>query len=139
MLLEWRASTIDVDLRLEPDQDSVLRAIATLKDSLDINVELAAPSDFIPELPGWRERSRFITREGQLDFFHYDFYAQCLSKVERGHRADTADVASMISSGLVERRKLGELFAAIEPHLYRYPAIDPADFRRRVLSVTAAN
>lgn len=137
VLLEWRASTIDVDLRLEPDQDTVLRAIADLKDSLDINVELASPSDFIPELPGWRDRSRFITREGPLDFHHYDFYAQCLAKIERGHTTDTADVASMISTGLVDRARLGELFAAIEPQLYRYPALDPADFRRRVTAVTS--
>lgn len=137
VLLAWRASTIDVDLRLEPDQDSVLRAIADLKDALDINVELAAPSDFIPELPGWRERSRFIAREGRLDFYHYDFYAQCLSKIERGHEADVADVASMMNSGLVERAKLMELFAAIEPNLYRYPAIDAADFRRRVAAAAA--
>jgi hypothetical protein len=104
--------------------------------SLDINIELASPSDFIPEVPGWRDRSRVIQREGPLDFYHYGFYAQCLSKIERGHATDRADVASMIGAGLVDRRRLGELFAAIEPELYRYPAIDAADFRRRVDAIT---
>ncbi len=55
----WRASTVDVDLRIEPESDELLRTIARLKDELDINVELASPVDFPPKLPGWRERSRF--------------------------------------------------------------------------------
>jgi hypothetical protein len=139
VLLQWRASTIDVDLRIEPDQDDVLRAIAELKETLDINIELASPSDFIPELPGWRERSRFVVREGPLDFYHYDFYAQCLAKIERGHVTDAVDVESMIDTGLVDRVRLTQLFAAIEPDLYRYPAIDPPDFRRKVDAITAGN
>jgi hypothetical protein len=41
----------------------------------------------------------------------------------------------MIERGLVERRKLAEYFDAIEPNLYRYPAIDPATFARAVADV----
>lgn len=41
----------------------------------------------------------------------------------------------MLRSGLVERQRLLALFEQIEPELYRYPAIDPARFRRAVLSV----
>jgi hypothetical protein len=33
----------------------------------------AAPSHFIPELPGWETRSLFIAREGLVSFYHYDF------------------------------------------------------------------
>ena len=33
------------------------------KDTLDVNVELAAPDQFIPALPGWRERSEFIAEQ----------------------------------------------------------------------------
>ena len=58
VLLGWRATTIDVDLRFVPESDRLLRAIPNLKEELQINVELASPSDFIPEIPGWRERSR---------------------------------------------------------------------------------
>jgi hypothetical protein len=36
----------------------------------------------------------------------------------------------MIAAGHVQPRQLQELFDAIEPELYRYPAIDPATFRR---------
>jgi len=70
VLLGWRDSTIDIDLELVPDHDELLRALATLKDRLQINVELAAPSHFIPALPGWEMRSLFITREGRLSFYH---------------------------------------------------------------------
>lgn len=132
VLYGWRATTIDIDLKPVPDSDEVLRAIPELKESLHINVELAAPDQFIPEVPGWRERSLFIGQEGQVSFFHYDFYAQALSKVERGHRQDLEDVRSMLADGLVEKGRLLELFEQIEPHLYRYPSIDPSSFRRAV-------
>jgi hypothetical protein len=103
-----------------------------LKERLEVNVELASPADFIPELPGWQERSRFIAREGKIDFFHYDFYSQALSKLQRGHAKDLEDVRKMLELDLVEPRKAMELFDTIEAQLYRFPAIDPASFRRRV-------
>ncbi|HYS53209.1 MAG TPA: DUF6036 family nucleotidyltransferase [Thermoanaerobaculia bacterium] len=132
VLLEWRQSTIDVDLKIEPERDEVLRAIPQLKDRLELNVELASPADFIPELPGWRDRSPFIVREGSLFFHHYDFYSQALSKLERRHARDLDDVTQMHAHGLIEPARLRESFAAIEPQLYRYPAIDPRAFRTAV-------
>lgn len=134
VLLDWRESTVDVDITIIPDDDRVLRVIPELKEALRINVELASPAHFIPPLPGWEDRSPFIAREGTLSFHHYDFYSQCLSKIERGHRKDLQDVAVMLSSGLVEPQRLRTLFEEIEPELYRYPAIDADTFRRAVLS-----
>ena len=95
-------------------------------------MELAAPSHFIPELPGWETRSVFIAREGRIDFYHYDFYAQALAKIERDHAQDRIDVTAMLGQGLVERTQLRELFEAIADQLYRYPAIDPFAFRLAV-------
>lgn len=135
VLLGWRDSTLDVDLKIIPDRDELMRAIPALKESLQINVELASPDDFIPALSGWQERSPFIVREGSVSFHHYDFYAQALAKIERGHEIDRRDVRDMLASGLVKPAKLKELFAAIEPELYRYPALDPARFRRSVESL----
>lgn len=132
VLLEWRTSTVDVDITIIPDDDRVLRVLPELKESLQINVELASPAHFIPPLPGWEERSPFIAREETLSFHHYDFYSQCLSKIERGHRKDQLDVAAMLRSGLVEPHRLLALFEEIEPELYRYPAVDAATFRRAV-------
>jgi len=132
VLLGWRASTIDVDIHIVPDDDRLLRALPELKESLELNVELACPAHFIPELPGWQERSLFITQEGKLSFFHYDLYAQALAKIERGHALDVTDVKEMFRRALIEPTQLKNLFEAIVPQLYRYPAIDPPAYRRAV-------
>jgi hypothetical protein len=113
LLLGWREATIDIDLQLVPDRDDLLRAIAALKDELRVNVELASPAHLVPELPGWETRSLFIAREGRVWFYHYDLYSQALSKIERGHAQDRADVASMLSTGLVERARMRELFDSV--------------------------
>jgi hypothetical protein len=128
----WRASTVDVDLRLEPESDELLRRISTVKDELDLNVELASPPDFIPELPGWRERSPFVFQEGSVVVRHFDPYSQALSKIERGFAQDLDDVASMVNAGLVDPGRAQALFAEIEPHPFRYPAIDATAFRAKV-------
>lgn len=128
----WRDSTIDVDLKLDPEPANIFEAIARAKALLDMNIELAAPDDFIPPLPNWRARSLFIDRHGQVDFRHYDFYAQALAKIERAHHQDLADLAAMIDRGLVEASRLHTFYEAIEPDLTRYPALDPPSFRAKV-------
>ncbi len=134
VLYGWRAATIDLDLKADPEPLGFFEAIAELKDSIDLNVELAAPDQFIPPLPAWHDRSVFIARHGTVDFYHYDFYAQALAKLERGHARDLADVAAMADRELVSRPKLREFFSAIEPELIRYPAIDAAAFGAAVLA-----
>jgi hypothetical protein len=128
----WRETTVDIDVELEAGAERLLQALAAIKDELHVNVELAAPHHFVPELPGWRERSRYVGSEGRLHFYHYDPYAQAISKIERGHAQDVKDVETMFARRLIERDELLRLFALIEPELYRYPAIDPATFRRKV-------
>jgi hypothetical protein len=135
VLLGWRTATIDVDLKIIPETDDILRSLPLLKEQLHVNIELASPDDFIPEVPGWQERSQFIRQEGKLSFYHYDFYAQALAKIERGHDIDCQDVAQLIETGLVARKRLGELFAHIEGELYRYPELDRASFRKKVEQV----
>ena len=132
VLMGWRATTVDVDLKLVPDSDEILRAIPRLKEHLSLNVELASPDLFIPELPGWRDRSRFIRQVRNLSFLHYDFYAQALSKLERGDVKDLLDVEHMARDHLVEARELLGFLEAIEPELHRYPAIDAPSFRSSV-------
>jgi hypothetical protein len=133
----WRASTVDADLKMDPEPPGVFEAIRRIKDELDVNVELAAPDDFIPPLPGWQERSRYIARYGAVDFYHYDDYAQALAKVERGHDRDLADVHAMIGRGLVDPAELRRLFAAIESGLLRYPAVDADVFRSKLEELLA--
>jgi len=128
----WRATTIDVDIKLIPDQDELLREIPRLKEQLNLNVELAAPSDFIPMPNGWEERSPLIRKEGNIAFHHFDPIAQALSKAERSHEQDLSDVKEMIASGLVDPAEARAQFESIESELYRFPAIDPDSFRRSV-------
>ncbi len=132
VLYGWRPSTIDVDLKIVPDSDAILRAIPRLKEELEVNVELASPDQFIPELPGWQERSPLIQREGRASFHHYDPYAQALAKIERGHPTDLRDAREMLGRGLIEASRLRRFFEDIEPRLYRYPAVDPEVVRRAV-------
>ena len=132
VLFGWREATIDIDLKMVPEVNEILKALPDLKERLQVNVELASPDDFIPPLPGWEERSTFIGREGVIDFFHYDFYAQALAKIERGHNTDLLDVRRMIELGLVEPSRLPEFFSQIEDRLYKYPAIDAKKFRAAV-------
>lgn len=131
----WRASTIDVDILIVPESDQLLRALPALKEALEINIELACLADFIPELPGWRDRSPFICREGQVSFHHYDLYAQALAKIERGHTLDLQDVREMLSRGLVDLDRALGYFQATEPYLYRDAAIDPASYRSAVMGI----
>lgn len=137
VLFGWRAATIDVDVKLVPDQDALLRAIPALKESLELNVELAAPDDFIPVRAGWEDRSRFIAQEGPLAFYHFDLAAQALAKLERAHAQDLLDVREMLDRALVDADTLRREFAAIEPLLYRYPAVDAAAFARSVSAWTS--
>jgi hypothetical protein len=129
----WRDMTIDVDLKPDPEPPGLFEALAALKDQLDINVELASPDQFIPPVPGWRERSLFIARHGPVEFFHYDPYGQALAKLQRRHDRDLRDVRSMLRAKLIARDRMREMFTLIKPQLIRYPAIDPASFEAAVL------
>ena len=133
LLHGWREMTVDIDLKADPEPQGFFEAIAVLKDELSINIELASPSDFIPELPRWRDRCIFICRQGKLDFQHYDPYSQALSKLERGHTRDLTDVAAMRLAQLIQSDLLLEYFYSIESQLIRYPAIDPSSFKAVVL------
>jgi len=135
ILMGWRDTTIDVDLKAEPEPQGFFECLPRLKDDLDINIELASPDLFVPPLPGWQDRSRFIAHHGKLSFYHYDFYGQALAKVERDHPRDRHDVACMIRDQLVDPERLTALFLQIEPQLIRYPAVDASSLKERVLEI----
>ncbi|MBA3245244.1 MAG: hypothetical protein H0T61_08735 [Actinobacteria bacterium] len=132
VLVGWRATTVDIDLKLVPESERLLRALVRLKDELGVNVELASPAEFIPIAEGWEERSPFVAREGKLTYRHFDPVAQVLAKLERGHARDLGDVRALIEHGLVDESELLSSFKQIESELYRFPAIDAGAFRRRV-------
>lgn len=133
----WRDTTIDVDLRLEPEDEDALRALSRLKEELHVNVELASPLDFLPELPGWRDRSPFVASVGQLTVRQLDPYAQALAKLERGFTQDLRDVDEMVARGLVRPTELTRLFRAIADQLHRFPAVDGDHLRAAVQDLEA--
>lgn len=53
--MKWRDSTIDIDVKMVPEQDSLFRALPALKEKLEMNIELAAPDQFIPAMDGRNE------------------------------------------------------------------------------------
>ncbi|GJD21289.1 hypothetical protein RIVM261_062450 [Rivularia sp. IAM M-261] len=132
LLIGWRSSTVDVDIRLDPEPSGIFEAIAKLKQELNINIELASPQDFLPPLPGWRDRSVFIGKQGKISFYHYDFTAQALSKLSRGYERDRDDVQAMYEQKLFTLNDLRACFEAIAPELIRFPSLDPDVLRNRV-------
>jgi hypothetical protein len=139
-LLEgWRTSTVDVDLKLDPEPPGIFEAIASIKNELGLNIELSAPDQFLPTLPDWRERSRFIGRYGQVEFFHYDFRAQALAKIARDHERDRLDVEAMLARGLVSLGDLASAFELIEPYLIRFPGLDARVLGRRVRTIVESD
>jgi hypothetical protein len=132
VLIGWRDSTIDIDIKLVPEHDNLLREVPVLKERLEINVELASPDLFLPVPEGWEERSPWEMTEGRLVVRHFDLCAQAMSKLERGHDRDLGDVRELLARGLVTPDELQRMLEAIEPELYRFPAVDPRSLRRAV-------
>lgn len=103
----FRAGTIDIDIA--GDMDELFSQIPALKEQLQINVELAKPTDFVPNLPGEKKRHILIGNFGKATFMHFDPYSQAFSKIVRGHETDIADVKALIHQGLVNAKKLNEM------------------------------
>lgn len=138
VVIGWRRSTRDVDLRPEPDSDELLRALSELKQSLDINIELASPLDFLPELAGWQDRSPYVGSWGALHVRHLDFRLQALAKLERGFDTDLDDVRAMLERGLVSAGELHHAFATMRQGLFRFPAVDAGTLERRLNDVVGS-
>jgi hypothetical protein len=118
----WRPSSLDVDLFSE--EEAVFRDIQEIKERLQINVELARPEHFVPELPGSEGRHVPIETHGRVSFYHYDPYAQVLSKVVRGFRRDLEDAHSFVRSGMVDADRLRSLVRKIPRTAYaKYPSL----------------
>ncbi|MBE9136157.1 hypothetical protein IQ254_02895 [Nodosilinea sp. LEGE 07088] len=132
LLIGWRSSTVDIDIRLDPEPAGIFQAIAKLKQELNINIELASPQDFLPPLPGWRDRSVFIGKRGRISFYHYDFTAQALSKLSRGYDRDLNDVRAMYAQRLFSLEGLRDCLSAIEPDLIRFPSLNPEILKGKV-------
>jgi hypothetical protein len=132
-LLEgWRDATVDLDLKLDPEPEGIFAAIARIKEEWAVNVELASPDHFLPELADWREQSPLVGRFGLIDVRHYDLRAQALAKLARGFERDVADVRAMLERGLVTCARLRSAFAQMQGRLERFPRISGRELERRL-------
>ncbi|HEX4824114.1 MAG TPA: DUF6036 family nucleotidyltransferase [Candidatus Polarisedimenticolaceae bacterium] len=131
ILLGWRPSTFDLDLYARDER--VFRDIQGIKERLDINVEFARPEDFVPPLSGSDDRHLFVERVGRVELYHYDPYAQLLSKVSRGFAQDLDDARRFVTSGMVDPERFRALVAAIPDKTFaKYPALSKSILLRSV-------
>jgi hypothetical protein len=131
VLLGWRESSIDADL--DATSDAIFRDVQAIKDRLRLNIERARPEDFVPALAGSAERHVFIQTLGSVSFFHYDPYAQLLSKIARGFDRDLADARQLIASGMVEPERFRALVHGIaDSEWAKYPRYSPVAVRQAV-------
>jgi hypothetical protein len=120
VLSGWRPTSIDADF-YAPDE-SVFRDIQGIKERLNVNVEFARPEHFVPALPGSEGRHVFIETMERVSYYHYDPYAQVLSKIVRGFERDLDDARHFVRAGLVDSEKLADLARQIAPSAYaKYP------------------
>lgn len=131
VLLGTRASTIDVDVKFEPDAHEMYLAIRDLKETLHMNIELAAPDHFIPPLPWWKERNIFIEKINHVSYYHYDLYTQVLAKIERGWELDLKDARDFVKHS-VDMEQLMKLFYQVQEDFIKYPAVDPKKLEEKL-------
>ena len=118
----WRESSIDADLYAA--QEDIFRDVQAIKERLQLNIELVRPEDFVPPLTGSEDRHVFIETIGRVSFYHYDPYAQLLSKVVRGFARDLADARALVEKGLVDPDRFRKLVQAIPYTAYSsYPRL----------------
>lgn len=113
-----RQQTVDIDLAFEvdnADHSTFIAIVRDLKERLSLNIEEASPADFIPLPAGYRDRSEYVGRYGQLDVFHFDLYSTALSKIERGTENDFLDVLALLQDERIEMYLLTECFNEILP------------------------
>jgi hypothetical protein len=122
VLMGWRASTIDVDLYT--DNDAIFRNVQGLKEELQLSIDFVRPEDFVPPLAGSSDRHVLIEVIGKVSFYHYDPYAQLLSKVVRGFSRDMQDARSFLASGMVDATRFRSLVRGIPNAAFaKYPSV----------------
>jgi hypothetical protein len=117
-----RAQSLDIDITYEVDERheaELSQIVRRLKDEMQINVEHASPGDFIPLPAGWKDRSKYVGRFGQVEVFHFDLYSTALSKIERGREGDFQDVLALLEGGQIILTELQEAYGNILPRMLR--------------------
>ncbi|RYF46396.1 MAG: hypothetical protein EOO38_14195, partial [Cytophagaceae bacterium] len=131
--LGWRETAPDVELALAPEPEQFYETLAKFKKAHRINARLSRLTSDVPNMPGWQGRSAYITRSGQVDFYHYDFYSEALAKFHRNTPRDMAIIKKMIDARLIEHAQFQKLLALIRPSFIRYPHLDFDSLNLRII------
>lgn len=134
-------ATEDIDIEVHADdEDSLLEAIRTLKNTLNLNVELASPADFIPLPDQWEMNARYTGRYGSLDVFYFDFYSIALSKIHHGTSRDIHDVKLLLQHQFITLQELDQAYHNILPRVGKRPylKLDPEKFATQYTAIRQA-
>ncbi len=126
--------TQDIDVQVYgANEGDLIVTIQKLIERLQVNIEFAAPGDFIPLTLQWEAHAQFVGRYGTIDVFYFDFYSIALSKIERGNDRDIADVKLLMQHGMVTPDELDKAYQEVLVQLGkgRYPRITPQRFAER--------
>lgn len=123
ILYGFREGTIDIDIA--GDMDELFSHISKMKERLQINIEMAKPTDFVPSLKDEKNRHILIGTFGKATFMHFDPYALAFSKIVRGHATDIADAKALMTSKLVDAKKLCAMVKRLSDHDFaKYPRLN---------------
>ena len=137
LLYGFREGTIDIDIA--GDMDELFSIIPRLKEGLQINIEMAKPTDFIPSLPGEKDRHITIGAFGKAMFMHFDPYSQVFSKIVRAHETDIADAKALVDAELVDPLTLYKMVKKIpDSNFEKYPRLTRAAVEAAVESFAKA-
>lgn len=134
--LGLRRSTVDIDYVAVTDDrradDDLERAIRSLKDDLDVNVEPASPQDFLP-VPAWaREAGRFIGQYGPLAVYHYHLPSVVIAKIARGYEQDLDDAETLLRGGHVSWQDIERTWGEMRSSPRGWVRYEPAEVERRL-------
>ncbi len=134
--LGLRAATLDIDYVAEADDPRALadleQAIRTLKDELDINVEPASPSDFLPIPSTVLGRSRYVARYGSVSVYYYHLPSLVIAKAARGFEQDLADAERLIHAGELEWREVEETWQEVRSSPTGWLRYEPDEVEQRL-------
>src|SRR5438270_3895743 len=127
---------IDVEVRAA-NEDKMLESIRQLKDTMNINIEIASPGDFIPLPKQWEMNAKYVGRYGTVDVFYFDFYSIALSKIHRGNTRDINDVKLLLQEKVITLQGLDDAYNEILPRVGKgpYNKLDPRQFAANYIAL----
>jgi hypothetical protein len=137
--LGLRTATLDVDYVARADDPRALsdfeRQLPVLKEQLDINVEPASPTDFMPVAANALDRSRYIRSYGRVAVYHYHYASLALAKVARAAERDLGDVELLMRTGVVSWEDVERAWADARSQETGWLRHTPAQVEERMVAM----